>query len=170
MFSRVGGLFWIGGLLASGLVIALWFNLARFRDSLNWVEHTNGALREISTTEVSLFRAESGERGWILSGDLSYFTTYRRAAHIVTTSLQALEQMVGDNAEQMHRVMELRSLIDARLADFAQAVGLGVGLSLSRTIIEAHHGRILVEPNPGGGTIFRFTLRSGLLKDAGGED
>ena len=48
--------------------------------------------------------------------------------------------------------------------------GLGVGLSLSRNIIEAHHGRIEVEPNPGGGTIFQFSLRSGMLKDAGGKD
>jgi len=36
--------------------------------------------------------------------------------------------------------------------------GMGIGLSISRTIIEAHGGRIWVESNPAGGTIFRFTL------------
>ncbi len=41
-----------------------------------------------------------------------------------------------------------------------KAQGMGVGLSISRTIIEAHGGRIWAEPNPGGGTIFRFTLRT----------
>jgi len=37
--------------------------------------------------------------------------------------------------------------------------GMGVGLSISRTIVEAHGGRIWAEPNPRGGAIFRFTLR-----------
>jgi two-component system, LuxR family, sensor kinase FixL len=45
--------------------------------------------------------------------------------------------------------------------------GMGVGLSISRTIIEAHGGQIEVEPNPGGGTIFRFTLRSADMEDLG---
>jgi two-component system sensor kinase FixL len=36
--------------------------------------------------------------------------------------------------------------------------GMGVGLSISRAIVEAHNGRIWVEPNPTGGTIFHFTL------------
>jgi two-component system sensor kinase FixL len=38
--------------------------------------------------------------------------------------------------------------------------GLGVGLSISRTIIEAHGGRIWAEGAPGGGTVFAFTLRA----------
>ena len=38
------------------------------------------------------------------------------------------------------------------------AEGMGVGLSICRTIIEGHGGRIWTEPNPGGGSIFRFTL------------
>jgi two-component system sensor kinase FixL len=36
--------------------------------------------------------------------------------------------------------------------------GMGVGLSISRTIVEAHGGQIWVEQNPSGGTTFHFTL------------
>jgi two-component system, LuxR family, sensor kinase FixL len=43
--------------------------------------------------------------------------------------------------------------------------GMGVGLSISRTIIESHGGRIWVESNPGGGAVFRFTLRLVLEQD-----
>jgi two-component system sensor kinase FixL len=45
--------------------------------------------------------------------------------------------------------------------------GMGVGLSISRTIIEAHGGQIWTEPNPGGGAIFRFTLRTLSKEDVG---
>jgi two-component system sensor kinase FixL len=38
--------------------------------------------------------------------------------------------------------------------------GMGVGLSISRTIIEAHGGRIWADPNAEGGAVFRFTLRA----------
>lgn len=41
-----------------------------------------------------------------------------------------------------------------------KAQGMGVGLSISRTIIEAHGGRIWVEPGPDVGSVFRFTLRA----------
>jgi two-component system, chemotaxis family, CheB/CheR fusion protein len=39
-----------------------------------------------------------------------------------------------------------------------KANGLGVGLSISRSIVEAHYGTIWAEANPGGGAKFCFTL------------
>lgn len=41
-----------------------------------------------------------------------------------------------------------------------KARGMGVGLSICRSIIEAHGGRIWASPRAGGGTIFAFTVPS----------
>jgi two-component system sensor kinase FixL len=45
--------------------------------------------------------------------------------------------------------------------------GMGIGLSISRTIIESHGGHIAAQPNPGGGTLFRFTVRSVTAGEVG---
>ena len=42
--------------------------------------------------------------------------------------------------------------------------GMGVGLSICHSIIEAHRGKIWAEPNPAGGTIFRFTVPADAIE------
>lgn len=47
----------------------------------------------------------------------------------------------------------------------SKQTGMGIGLSICRTIIEAHGGRIWFEPGSDGGTIFRFTLPRAELEN-----
>jgi len=69
------------------------------------------------------------------------------------------DQGVGLTEEQVGRVFEKFYRVD----NSTTAVrGLGLGLNISRSIIEAHGGRIWLRSTPGEGTRFYFTLPDGL--------
>jgi two-component system, LuxR family, sensor kinase FixL len=51
-----------------------------------------------------------------------------------------------------------------------KAAGMGVGLSICRSIIELHGGRIWVSDNPGGGTVFHFTVSCTRADERRGAD
>ena len=63
--------------------------------------------------------------------------------------------IVEDNGPGIHPTVRER-LFEPFVT--TKAGGLGVGLSICRIIVEAHGGQLQAEDNPGGGTIFRFTL------------
>ena len=77
--------------------------------------------------------------------------------HIGVTSLDAerVEIAVSDTGTGIDQ--ELGDRIFDPFAS-TKGDGMGLGLSICRTIIESHGGTIRAEPNPGGGTIFRITL------------
>jgi two-component system sensor kinase FixL len=63
--------------------------------------------------------------------------------------------LVTDNGEGIDPE-RISKVFDAYFS--TRAGGLGLGLAISRTIIEAHHGRISVTSSPEVATTVRFTL------------
>jgi two-component system, chemotaxis family, sensor kinase Cph1 len=59
---------------------------------------------------------------------------------------------VGVDPEKATEIFGMFSRADHRIE------GAGIGLAVCRRIVEAHGGRIWVEPAEGGGSAFRFTL------------
>jgi signal transduction histidine kinase len=59
---------------------------------------------------------------------------------------------VGVDADQASVIFGMFSRVDRN------AEGVGIGLAICRRVVEAHGGRIWVEPASGGGSAFRFTM------------
>jgi signal transduction histidine kinase len=70
-------------------------------------------------------------------------------------SRDTVEFAVSDNGEGIP-VDRLDRIFDAYFS--TRAGGMGMGLAISRTIVEAHNGRFIVDSDPGVRTTFRFQL------------
>lgn len=70
----------------------------------------------------------------------------------------------GVPAEDKERIFE--GFYQSAPARKARRGGIGLGLAICNEIIAAHEGRIWVQDNPGGGSIFRIALPGATLEDA----
>ena len=76
-----------------------------------------------------------------------------------------IEAAFGGGAQVEVSVIDTGSGIAPEIAErlfqpfvTSKSEGMGVGLSICRTIVESHGGKLWTEPNPAGGAIFRFTV------------
>jgi PAS domain S-box-containing protein len=82
-----------------------------------------------------------------------------RSLQVTTTRLdqQTVEIAIADTGPGLAAEVALR-LFEPFVS--TKRNGMGLGLSLCRSIVRAHGGELRYEANPAGGAIFRFTLRS----------
>ncbi|NJM72518.1 MAG: histidine kinase [Scytonema sp. RU_4_4] len=73
---------------------------------------------------ATLNDAESGRRGYILSGDKSELKRYNVAIQLIDPKLDKLRKFVGNNPNQQQRLVKLESLLDKRLVLSQQSINL----------------------------------------------
>jgi signal transduction histidine kinase len=136
-----------------------------------------GAMRDLETAvaergavvEVGELPAVSGDAGQLqrvflnLLGNAIKFTAAGVPPRVSVTGRTAergAEIAVADNGigidpAQVERAFEMFARIPGASGEYQ---GTGLGLAISRRIVERHGGRLWVEPNPRGGSVFRLGL------------
>jgi len=89
-----------------------------------WVVHTQQVLFELTQTELTVREAESGQRGFLYTGDPKYLSPYSRAIAEVGPNLDQLTRLTADNPERQKDLLELRTVADKKLAELAETVSL----------------------------------------------
>jgi signal transduction histidine kinase/CheY-like chemotaxis protein/CHASE3 domain sensor protein len=105
-----------GGLVIFVIICALLaYSGKRFSEMINSVKHTNEVLSEVYAINALIERAETSQRGYFISQNADYLTTYRSSAEALKEKLDILSTLVEDNPDQTSRTDKLSNLINERI-------------------------------------------------------
>jgi methyl-accepting chemotaxis protein len=109
------------GLSAITLVVIAafaYFNANGTVENEKWVDHTYLVRGKIASLLTDLVDAETGMRGYIITGEDNYLAPYSAALPGITAKLDDLRQLTAENVSQQQRFATLSTLIDEKLAQF----------------------------------------------------
>ena len=115
------------GLLVALLVInagLAYRNTLQLRDDARWVAHSHEVLDLTGNVLIALVDAETGQRGFLITGKDEFLQPYDAALARVDNLLSALKQQTTDNAAQQIRVKTLQEMSAVRLAILKQGIDL----------------------------------------------
>ncbi|WP_277188979.1 CHASE3 domain-containing protein [Caballeronia sp. BR00000012568055] len=109
----------------------------------DWIEHTYQVLSALESTLQLITDAETGQRGYILTGKSTYLAPYRQAVQTVQSLPSRLRQLVKDSPTQLNRVHELELALDAKLEELQQTLATldTQGLTSARAMVLSDVGR-----------------------------
>ena len=121
-------------------------SIEQLNQSQKWVAHTWQVLNEIDQVTGSLKDAESGSRGYLITGDDEYLAPFEKARQDIPAEFAQLQELIADNPTQKNRVEELRTIIMKRLAILEQGVELHRALSTdsARMLIRGGSGQAVM--------------------------
>ncbi|MBV8465797.1 MAG: CHASE3 domain-containing protein, partial [Burkholderiales bacterium] len=93
-------------------------------DTGEWVTHTHQVLEHIATISSELKDAETGQRGYLLTGEDSYLEPYIAAVDAAPKNLRELRDLTADNSEQQRHLDQVEKLVAAKFAELKRTIDL----------------------------------------------
>ncbi len=142
----------LAGFVAAALAILLiaflfYRSVTDTRRSADYVTHTIEVIDQLTGVLSTLKDAETGQRGYLLTGNESYLLPYTNATATIDGQLASLRVMTADNPPQLRRVEALAALARDKMAELRETVELlrrGDGQA-ARAIVGTDRGRVAMD-------------------------
>jgi CheY-like chemotaxis protein len=143
----------IGSGFAISLAILATIGLISYQSTNELIEtsrrenYTYEVLSKLKDLNLELRNAETGQRGYIITGEQRYLEPYNLATKVLDQKLQEIQRLTADNPIQQSRFDRLQPLIGKRLAVMKGVIDLrqSQGLEAAQKAILTDQGKQLMD-------------------------
>jgi len=118
-------------------------NVNEVRGNERWVVHSHQVLDTLALILATVTDAETGQRGYIITGEKSYLEPYSDAVANVQVLLQQLARLVEDSPAQTEQAQLLQQSVNERLATLQDTLTAGEfgGADAARQLVLSGEGK-----------------------------
>src|SRR4029078_10069387 len=132
------------------LTLSTWLSYRSLADILRNDERvivSQALLAELNATLSTLKDAETGQRGFLITGEESYLTPYNRAVSESAQHVQRLKVLTADDPDQRRSLPLIERSINTKLGDLRETIDLrrGVSFSAAQAIVLTNEGKNTME-------------------------
>ena len=140
------------GYLAAGvflLVIGVfsYVSVNRIDNTTHWVDHTYQVITTVNQVTITLLNAETGQRGYIITGDVSYLEPYNGAQASLDSEIKTLRDLTSDNPTEQQNIDVLQTLVADKMAVLTTTVQVRTtqGFEAAQTIVLTGTGKTIMD-------------------------
>jgi len=137
----------LAGLVVLGIGLAGYYSAHRLIENEKRVNQTHQTRRELADLLSTLTDAETGQRGFIITGSEAFLTPYQAALGQIKAITEHLRTLTADNSDQQRRLDKIIPLMQAKLAELQRTIDMRrkEGLEPTLKVIAAGEGRELMD-------------------------
>jgi len=122
-------------------------SLSRLKNTSNQVEHTYKVINKLGTLLSQLTDAETGQRGYLLTGEIRYLKPYENAIASIDQNLDELQELTANNPDQQQHITQLSPLITFKLAELKETITLrqSQGYEAALRVVKTDRGKQAME-------------------------
>jgi methyl-accepting chemotaxis protein len=122
-------------------------NASALRQTGGMVSHTYQVLEGLDVITSDLKDAETGQRGYLITGQDAYLDPYNAALAAIDGDIGDVATLTKDNPAQQQRIAQLRPLVTAKLDELKQTIDLrrARGFDAARAVVLTNKGKAVMD-------------------------
>ncbi|MFY9743656.1 MAG: CHASE3 domain-containing protein [Candidatus Sulfotelmatobacter sp.] len=121
--TKIGSVFGLALVILIAIGAVSYNSTAEFMDSAGWVAHTYEVLDNLAGFLAAMKDAETGQRGYVITGQDQYLEPYLSASAIANQNLKSLRQLTADKPVQQ-RLDAREPLVASKFAELQETIDL----------------------------------------------